>query len=82
MESAPSIEDVIGSSVEKKGAKVPEKPMFEYGIGHRELKTPHRTGMTERQAHTWLAEWLRDGGKPDVFYVIRRQRSPWEQADE
>lgn len=67
-----STENLVGSPVGGKRVKVSGESTFEYGIGHRHIKTPHRTGMTERQARTWLAEWLRDGGKPDVFYVIRR----------
>jgi hypothetical protein len=53
--------------------------IYEYGIQQlKRPEEPHRAGMTRDEAEGWLADWLNDGGKQDVFRVIRRTLGPWE----
>ena len=53
---------------------------YEYAVFRRVSGATHRGPMTEQDAHEWIAEWIDWGGKPDVFYVMRRKISPWEDA--
>lgn len=53
---------------------------FEWGIAHRDDVPPNwrRVGMTEAQARGWLADWLADGGRLGVHFVVRRPLGEWE----
>lgn len=54
---------------------------FEYGISLlRRATTPHRTGMSLKEAVKWMDEWLEDGGREDTFSIIKREVGPWEQV--
>lgn len=53
---------------------------YEYGIVLlRRPEPPHRTGMSLVEAVEWMDTWLEDGGRPDVFSMIRREVAPWQQ---
>jgi hypothetical protein len=53
---------------------------YEYGIVYRPSPDePHRTGMTEAEAEEWIASMPVEGVL-DVFGIIRRLRSPWENV--
>lgn len=50
---------------------------YEYGIFVSREGELHRGPMTEQAAHEWIEEWLDDGGKPDVFFIMRREVGNW-----
>lgn len=56
--------------------------LWEWGIarGTDELVDPHRTGMTEEGARSWVEEFEADGGRKGAFIVIKRPVSKWEVA--
>ena len=55
---------------------------YEYGIAYRDdLSDPHRAGMTEDEARTWVADFAELGGMPGMFTVIRRPLGEWEIDD-
>lgn len=59
-----------------------DKP-YEFGIAFvRETGpiTAHRTGMTEAEAVRWIDEWIEDGGRHDVFTMIKRPVGDWERT--
>lgn len=54
---------------------------YEYGILYAHFDAPHRWGMTEEEARTWVAECEAEGFKPGVFTVIRRRVGKWETVE-
>ncbi len=53
--------------------------MKEYGIKHIRDDELHRGPMTEAEANHWIADWLADGGRLSVFYVVSREVTDWEK---
>lgn len=54
---------------------------YEYGIMMRWYKDePHRSNMTKEEAEAWLNDWLMDGGKEGIFWIIRRPKGAWEKV--
>ena len=52
---------------------------YEYGVAFRRTTSePHRLGMTEIEASTWIKEFIEDGGRSGAFVVIRRPMGDWE----
>jgi hypothetical protein len=52
--------------------------MRQYGIMQRNRDGLHRGPYASRQeADDWINEWLEEGGRPDVFYPVRREVSDW-----
>lgn len=58
---------------------MPSHPEYEYGIIYSLFPNDiHRGPFTKEEAETWVQEWLDDGGKADVFSIVRRPTGPWE----
>jgi len=62
--------------------ETPDGPLVEWGVTRRglDLQAPHRTGMSEATAREWIAEFVRDGGKPGAFTPCCRTVGPWRKA--
>lgn len=52
---------------------------YEYGIKITRPGTVHREGMSREQALEWVEGWEDDGGKTNLFLVIRRPIGEWEE---
>jgi len=55
---------------------------YEYGVSLRSrMDAPHRWGMTEEDARTWIEECQEMGFSDDAFVIIRRPLGRWESED-
>lgn len=59
---------------------------YEYGvvfkseISNGQFIEPHRFGMREAEADTWIKEWEEGGGRKGSIVKIRRPVYDWELA--
>lgn len=51
----------------------------EWGVMlEHDQREPHRSGMTELEARSWIREFEEDGGRVGAFYAIKREIGEWE----
>lgn len=52
---------------------------FEYGVAFRhDPRDCHRGPMRKDEAEKWIQSWIEDGGKEDLFVMIRRPIAKWK----
>ena len=61
-----------------------DEDMYEWGIDQTswplEEDGPHRDGMTEQEARSWIEQAEAGGIKPGSFTLIRRPIAQWERV--